>query len=174
MNVEKRLRSVVAESLKRSEQFALFIDKIELILIFFALNQRLPSFNGTQMQLDEYLRSPVRIEQRKDVGKYQQIFEDIEGNDYESISSSGLCLVFPIVDSSFCRLLLHATCQYHGMKCKSVEVTTSSCKSSELGNSTHTDNASKQRNKDVVCSLYSSKRFIPHGIKLRSVLFSNE
>jgi len=163
MNVEKRLRNVVGESLKRSEQFALFIDETESLLMYFALNQKLPSLHDTSMQLKEYLRSPIRIERREDLGKCQ------EEGDGEKNERSSLCLIFPLVDSSFCRLLLHATCQYHGINCKSVEVTSSSYKS-YVSNAIFVDTASEHKNKDIICILHDSKRFVGHGVKLRSVL----
>ena len=73
MKVERRLRNAVAKSLKRNEQFALFVDEAEFILTFFAMNKKLPPLNGVSMQLDEFLRGPIRSERMRDMGKHEEI-----------------------------------------------------------------------------------------------------
>lgn len=170
MNVEKRLRNIVSESLKKSEQFAVFIDATELILIYFACNLTLPPATHIPTQLNEYLRSPIRLEECENVKKCEESFNDMEFNDKPLFDKkrSKKCLVFPLVDSSFCRLLVHAACQYHGFKSKSIEVVTLSDAASE--GKFCADRSNKQRNKDIICSVQNSNRFTGHGINLRSVL----
>lgn len=144
MNVEKRLRNIVSESLKKTTH--------------------IPT------QLNEYLRSPIRLEECENVKKCEESFNDMEFNDKPLFDKkrSEKCLVFPLVDSSFCRLLVHAACQYHGFKSKSIEVVTLSDAASE--GKFCADRSNKQRNKDIICSVQNSNRFTGHGINLRSVL----
>ena len=79
-----------------SEKFASFIDATELLLKFFVLNKALPPSKNIPVQLTEYLRSPLRVEERKEKRKNKS---NDNGENEDAHKSTYLCLVFPLINS---------------------------------------------------------------------------
>ena len=89
--IENRLRAIVVRSLQR-EEFCLFVQAVEAVLLFFLSQGGVPTSHLLPEILAEHLESPLTL--------------------------SGSSLVFYLKDSSFHRLLLHATCQFYGLRSK--------------------------------------------------------
>jgi hypothetical protein len=121
--VEKRLRNVVVASLK-NESLKSFVTSIEIVLIYFQVRRSNPPDEFITDSLNKTFRNPLKCFDGK--------------------------LVFSLLDSSFYRLLLHATCQYHGLRSQSI-------------------NSDEKGLKDTVVELRKSG-YIGHGISLISVV----
>lgn len=93
LNVEKRLRSVLFRSLLNSEQFRLYVEALEIVILSFLETETLPDHSIVPVALSNCLLNPMRM-----------------------TSSGGIEL--SLNDSPFHRLLLHATCQFYGIKSK--------------------------------------------------------
>ena len=89
--IENRLRAIVVRSLQR-EEFCLFVQAVEAVLLFFLSRGEVPTSHLLPEVLAEHLESPLTL--------------------------SGSSLVVYLKDSSFHRLLLHATCQFYGLRSK--------------------------------------------------------
>jgi len=102
LNVEKRLRGVVAPALKKSVELSDFVLALQVVLSFFSDTQTAPPVAFVPIALSRYLRAPLELSK-------------------STSSSAPPSLVVSLVDSSFHRLLLHATCQFYGFRSRSME-----------------------------------------------------
>jgi hypothetical protein len=93
LNVEKRLRSVLFRSLLNSDQFRSYVEALEIVILSFLETDALLDHSVVPVALSSCLLSPMRV-----------------------TSSGGIEL--SLKDSPFHRLLLHATCQFYGIKSK--------------------------------------------------------
>ena len=87
--IEVRLRNVVVRSLE-SEDLCHFVRSLECILLYYIAQQNIPS--QVPLALVDKLESPLE--------------------------TTGGSLIVSLKDSSFYRLLLHATCQFYGLRSK--------------------------------------------------------
>jgi len=147
MNVERRLRKIVPEAIKE-EKFAKFVDATEHVLMKFATVGVLPFAQEIPEALKLALRSPLRIEVGKRTSRRVSKCHD---NDVEEEPVHlEKQLIFPLVDSSFFRLLVHVCAQYHGLKSTSIKL-------KKLGQ------------KDIIVALRNSNKLC-HGIPLRNII----
>lgn len=91
--IENRLRAVVVRSLQK-EEFCLFFQALEAVLLFFLAQGEAPANHLLPAELVACLEQPLSL--------------------------SGSSLVVLLKDSSFHRLLLHAACQFYGLRSKVV------------------------------------------------------
>jgi hypothetical protein len=89
--IENRLRAVVVRSLQK-EEFCLFVQALEAVLLFFLAQGEAPSSHLLPAELAAYLEQPLSL--------------------------SGSSLVVLLKHSAFHRLLLHAACQFYGLRSK--------------------------------------------------------
>lgn len=93
LNVEKRLRSVLFRSLLNSEQFRSYVESLEIVILSFLETDTLLDHSAVPLPLSSCLLRPMVV------------------------NTSG-AVELSLQDSPFHRLLLHATCQFYGMKSK--------------------------------------------------------
>ena len=94
--IEKRLRTIIPTILN-NVQICLYLRALELILIYFMEKQSVPPVNTIPHHFIESLEHPLIV----------------------STNNNQQFLTITLKESSFKRLLLHATCQFYGMKSKS-------------------------------------------------------
>lgn len=96
MKVEKKIRSVIPTILNNIE-ICLFVLSLETLLVYFIENQVVPPLHMIPRNLSNSLEYPISV----------------------SINNDQPFLTITLKESSFKRLLLHATCQFYGLKSKS-------------------------------------------------------
>jgi len=94
MNVEKKLRLLLFRSIVDSEAFRSYVQALEIVLLSLVETKKLPSHSMLPSQLTDVLRSNLLVDED---GNAQLLFKDLP----------------------FHRLLLHATCQFYGLKSQS-------------------------------------------------------
>ena len=87
--IEVRLRNIVIRSLE-NEDLCHFVRSLECILLYYIAQQNIPS------------QIPLAL------------VDKLEG----PLETTGGSLIVSLKDSSFYRLLLHATCQFYGLRSK--------------------------------------------------------
>jgi hypothetical protein len=89
--IENRLRAIVVRSLQR-EEFCFYVRAVEAVLLYFLAKQEAPPHSQVPEAFGLFLE--------------------------QHIEHLGLSLKIVLKDSSFHRLLLHAVCQFYGLKSK--------------------------------------------------------
>ena len=129
LRVEKRLRITVTHTLKNNISMCLFVQALESVLMYFIEKKSAPPMSVIPPTLTEFLESPLLCNEMK---VEQLIHGDTSDNttavdtDIPETDTPPLMtihtLTISLKDSSFHRLLLHATCQFYGLKSKSYNV----------------------------------------------------
>lgn len=131
LRVEKRLRVTVTHTLKNNISMCLFVQALESVLMYFIEKKSAPPMSVIPPTLTEYLESPllcneVKVEQAapdEASGGEADVVADVEIPETDTPptthSATVHTLTISLKDSSFHRLLLHATCQFYGLKSKS-------------------------------------------------------
>lgn len=133
LNIEKKLRTVVMSIHASEPESLLFLGAVELALIYFQTHHQALPVSQQPDSLQAALRKPLEMSDGK--------------------------LIFRLASSVFNRLLLHAACQFHGLKSKSVE--------SSVSKGPRNKSTAKSKVKDVHVSVSKSNKLFGHGVSLK-------